>query len=201
MQYSRGHFKRLIAEISIFGSDAKAASAVEFALVSLPFFLLLAGIIQISLIVWAAQNLDDALQRASRVIYTGTFQNDSGAEASQSKLLNNLKSVICGEQNNKIPTVFNCGGLRLDVTLSSSFASGNVPPILDPKTGDWSSNFGSRYSCASPGAIVVVTAAVKFPVAFSILNAGATQFSDGSRLLQSTAVFRTEPYQTSGSGC
>jgi len=43
---------------------------------------------------------------------------------------------------------------------------------------------------------VIATAAVKFPVFFGLLNPGLSNFADGSKLLQSTAVFRTEPYSS-----
>ena len=66
----------------------------------------------------------------------------------------------------------------------------------------WNNAFGTRYACAKPGAIVVVTAAVKIPVFFSLLNLLQVSFADGTHLLQSTAVFRTEPYQSTGTtGC
>ena len=48
----------------------------------------------------------------------------------------------------------------------------------------------------------MVTAAVAIPTFFKLLNPGFTTMADGSYLLQSTAVFRTEPYQTAtATGC
>ena len=44
---------------------------------------------------------------------------------------------------------------------------------------------------------MIATAAVKFPVFFGSLLPAFSNFSDGSKLLQSTVVFRTEPYGTS----
>ena len=46
--------------------DKRGATAVEFGLVAIPFFTMFAAIIQISFQVWAAQNLDYAVQKASR---------------------------------------------------------------------------------------------------------------------------------------
>lgn len=178
------------------------ATAVEFALVALPFLSLLAVILQVVLIVWTARNLDDALQRAGRTIYTGQFQKANTGQTDASTLLAKMKTAMCGTSAASVATIFDCNTLKLDVALSNSFANGAVPTPLDVKTGDWTKGFGTNYACAQPGAIVVVTAAVKFRVVFSFLYAGFPGFSDGARLLQSTAVFRTEPYDTSsGQGC
>jgi Flp pilus assembly protein TadG len=185
-----------------FAHDAGGAAAVEFAFVVMPFVLLLAAIIQIALTGWASQNLDEALERAVRKIYTGAFQGANKAAATQVARLDALKVEICGKQDARIARVFNCENLnvKLDVAVSASFAASARPTIVDPNTGTWVNGFGTRYQCAAPGAIVVVTVAVRQPVAFPFLNYGAAVFSDGARLLQSTAVFRTEPYDSSSGG-
>lgn len=188
---------RRIARARAFRRDAKGAAAVEFALVAIPFVSLIAAILQNCLIVWVDQNLDDSLQRAIRVIYTGTFQTTNSGQTNATTLLSRLKEKMCGTGTAKIVTAFDCNNLKLDVTTSSSFAAAAVPVALNASTKAWATNFGTRYTCAAPGSIVVVTAAVKYPVAFSFLNVGVPTFSDGSRLLQSTAVFRTEPNDTS----
>lgn len=178
------------------------ATAVEFALVALPFLSLLAVILQTTLMVWATRNLDDALQRAGRTIYTGQFQTANTGQTDASTLLANIKTAMCGTSTSRVATVFDCNTLKLNVALSNSFSNGTVPTPLDTKTGDWANGFGKNYACAQPGVIVVFTAAVKYRVAFGFLYAGLPGFSDGARLLQSTAVFRTEPYDTSsGQGC
>lgn len=182
-----------------FAHDAGGVAAVEFALVVMPFVLLLAAIVQITLTGWASQNLDEALERAVRKIYTGAFQGAN--KGSPIANLSALKQELCGAPGARIATVFNCADVdvKLDVAVSASFAASARPTIVDPNTGTWANGFGARYQCAAPGAIVVVTVAVRQPVAFPFLNYGAARFSDGARLLQSTAVFRTEPYE-SGSG-
>ena len=194
--------RRCIDVVSFLAHAKDGATAVEFALIALPFLSLLGVILQTSLMVWASRNLDDALQRAGRTIYTGQFQKANTGQSDATTLLANMKTAICGASASRVPTVFDCSTLKLNVVLSTSFANGTVPTPLDLKTGDWTKGFGTNYACAQPGAIVVFTAAVKYRVAFSFLYAGLPGFGDGARLLQSTAVFRTEPYDTaSGQGC
>ncbi|MCJ2109585.1 pilus assembly protein [Methylobacterium sp. E-041] len=182
-----------------FPAARDGASAVEFALVAMPFIALLAMVLQTALLIWASRDLDDALQRAGRTIYTGEFQTSNAGQSDAGTLLAAMKTAICGTTASRVVTVFDCDTLKLDVALGSSFAGSTIPTPLDTKTRDWSKGFGSNYACAQPGSIVVVTAAVKQRVAFGFLYASLPSFGDGSRLLQSTAVFRTEPYDTSSS--
>jgi pilus assembly protein Flp/PilA len=179
--------------------DQSGATAVEFAIISVPFFALFAGIVQTGLMMWAAQNLDENLQRATRSLYTGSFQS-SAAQSNSATALESLKNQLCGPSTAKIATVFSCTDIKLDVSVATSFEAGSIPNPVDAQTKNWNSSFGTRYTCPEPGQIVVVTAAVKFPMFFPLLNFGTSPFSDGSRLLQSTAVARTEPYSSS-SGC
>ena len=170
------------------------ATAVEFGLVATPFLALLGAIMQTAYMMWAQQNLDFALQGAARSLLTGQFQVAHSGSTDQASLLSALKASMCGSG---MSTAFSCANLKLDVTVASSFATTAPPQAVDPGTKTWSTVFGTHYSCAPPGAIVIATAATKFPMYFSLLNTGLSRFSDGSALLEATTVFRTEPYGTS----
>lgn len=197
------YYSRILnSKLSLFVRKAEGASAVEFALVAAPFILVIGSIFQICLINWASQNLDESLRRAARTLYTGNFQTTNKSQKSSSALLQNLKDSICGAGTATDGRVFSCTDLKVDVSTSASFAASKSPSAFDDKTGTWASNFGSNYTCAKPGEIVVITAAVKYPVAFKFLNLGFSSFGDGSWLIMSTVVMRTEPYDvSSGSPC
>lgn len=188
--------------ISRFRIDAGGATAVEFGMVALPFLMILGAILETAFGIWATQNLDYALQKASRQIFTGSFQVANSGQTDPSILLGRLKSSLCGTGGGTVVVIFDCQNVKLDVVLANSYANGAVPSAFNTQTQGWSTSAGTQYACAQPGAIVVVTAAVKFPVFFKFLNLGSQNFADGSRMLQSTAVFRTEPYQTTATtGC
>lgn len=184
------------------GRDTGGAAAVEFALVALPFLALCGAIIQIVFQMWATQNFDRALQNAVRTIFTGQFQLDTAGQTNPATVLATLKARMCGSPVSPVPTVFNCQNVKIDVATSSSFASATANKPIDTATGTWSTSFGSNYKCASPGTIVIVTAAVPFPTFFNLMGLNTKQFTsgsaEGSSLLTSTAVFRTEPYQIVG---
>lgn len=195
---STARFRDLVALARSFRRNARGAAAVEFALVALPFISLIAAIVQNCLVVWTAQTLDESLQKAVRTLYTGGFQTANGSQTNATNLTK-LKESICGTSAARVVQVFSCSNLKLDVFVSPNFAGAAslVPVALNSQTRTWATNFGTRYSCAPPGSIAVVTAAIKYPVFFSFLNVGTPTFSDGSRLIQSTAVFRAEPNDTS----
>jgi pilus assembly protein Flp/PilA len=180
--------------------DVRGATAVEFGLVCVPFLALLGAILQVAFSIWAAQNFDFVFQKTARSLFTGQFQQTNSQSATAGTLLAALKTSMCGSGGSV--TVFDCSGVKLDVSLGTNFASIKLPAPIDSGTRDWSAGFGTHYTCPGPGTIVVATAAAKFPVFFGLLNLGFSSFADGSQLLMSTAVFRTEPYSVgSGAPC
>lgn len=185
-----------------FRADTRGATAVEFALVVIPFLTLLTAIIEMAFGIWARQDLDYSLQRAVRPLLTGAFQTANSAQTDPAKILANLKATLCGSGADRAVTLFDCQNVKLDVRVRPSFARGSTPSAFNAGTQDWNDNAGKQYDCPTPGAIVVVSASVKFPVFFRFLTPSGQTFADGARLMQSTAVFRTEPYQAaSASSC
>ena len=182
----RGWAKRLWA-------DRRGATAVEFGLVCIPFFALLGAIIQTAFMMWAGQDLDYALQKTVRGLFTGQFQAANSGQTNTATLLAALKATMWGSGAAPTATVFDWSGVKIDVRLGTSFAGYTPTTIIDPSTKEWAAGFSTNSACATPDSIVIATAAVKFPVFFGLLNPGLANFADGSKLLQSTAVFRAEP--------
>ena len=179
--------------------DASGATAIEFGLVALPFLALLAAIIQVALVIWAQQNLDFVFQKTARTLFTGQFQESHDQTAAAAALLSALESSMCGSGATATPAIFSCSNVKIDISLGTNFASSTPTAPIDPSTRDWAANFGTHYACVAPGSILIATAAVKFPLFFGGLNAVFANFADGSKLLESTAVFRTEPYTSASS--
>lgn len=179
-----------------FCRDTHGAMAVEFALIAVPFLGLCAAILQTGYMIWAQQNFERALERATRNLLTGQFQIATASDSDPNVILHKLRLKMCGPDTGR--TLFDCNAVKIDVTSASSFSASSPTQAVDPQTKTWSPNFGSAYTCPRPGAIVVVTAGVKVPTFFGLLGVDLRTFSDGSHLLLSTAVFRTEPYETAG---
>ena len=97
--------------------DRQGATAVEFGLVSVPFLTLLGGIIQLGFMIWAQQNLDFSLQRTVRSLFTGQFQAANKGTGDAATLLAALKTNMCGSGTAPNAIVFDCSGVKIDVTL------------------------------------------------------------------------------------
>lgn len=71
-----------------FLKNRRGATAVEFALLALPFFALIVGALQLGIIFLANQTLDEAVDVASRTIQTGQVQFNGSN-------INTFKQDIC----------------------------------------------------------------------------------------------------------
>ncbi|WP_457104608.1 TadE/TadG family type IV pilus assembly protein [Methylobacterium sp. P5_C11] len=175
------------------------ATAVEFALVALPFFALVGASLENGIVFWEQEILQQAVADASRQIYTGSFQTANAGTTDPATLMSRFRTAIC-TQSNGTPrvTIFNCANVRVSVTQAGSYATATtVSPVATDASGtsNWNANFAS-YSCAGASAIVVVQAAVDIPVFFPLLGAATPSLPNRRRVIQAATVFKVEPYTT-----
>jgi len=179
------------------------ATAVEFALVALPFFALVGACLENGIVFWEQEILQQAVSDASRQIYTGAFQTTNAGTTDTATLMSRFRTAICTQPNGTPRvTIFTCANVRVSVTKVADYDSANpVSPVAANASGasDWNPNFAG-YACAGNSAIVVVQAAVDIPVFFPLLGAGVPNLPNKRRVLQAATVFKVEPY-TAPSGC
>ncbi len=156
-------------------------SAIEFALIATPFFLLVFGIIEVALIFWAGYELENATMATARLVRTGQAQN-AGWSSSQ------LAAQLCSN----VVILANCTtNVRLNVQSFSTFGSITTPYPLN-QNGGLSNSFA--YSPGSAGSIVLVTAYYEWTLTNPLTRGTLANLSDGNYLLQASAAFRNEPY-------
>lgn len=173
--------------------DESGVTAVEFGLLALPFFTILAAILETAVVFLAGQLLDTAVQDASRFIRTGQMQ-------SAGYTLTQFRDNVC----DRLYGLFRCNGLFVDVQTSGSFSSINIaapsyakcdPANVDCR--DW-----GRDPTFQPGqgsAISVVQVYYPWPVMFNFGGLNMANMTGNIRMLGTAAVFRNEPF-TGGSG-
>jgi len=167
-----------------FGRDPSGASALEFALVAVPFLLLLLATLEVGLVYFANFTLENATAHGARLIRTGQAQSQ-GFDAAR------FKSEVCKYLGGPI----SCGGLKLDVRHYSNFggAGSNLTNPIDAN-GNLKTSFA--YDPGVGGEVVVVRAfyewslAAKLPKDIALSNMG-----NGNRLLVATVAFRNEPFK------
>src|ERR1700732_4338832 len=98
-----------------FLADRQGATAVEFALVAVPFLGLIFGILQTFLVFFSQQLLETAVNQSSRLILTGQAQ-------AQSMTQSQFAAVVCSN----LPIFINCNNLMIDVEVAGSWTSANA---------------------------------------------------------------------------
>ncbi|MFH6782082.1 MULTISPECIES: TadE/TadG family type IV pilus assembly protein [Methylobacterium] len=187
------------ARIAGFAAARDGATAVEFAMIGMPFLCLIAAIMETALVFFAGQVLDNAVSNASRQLYTGQFQAARASDppppsgtTSQEVALQKFKDALCSGR----VALFSCSAVKIDVLAMPDSADFTPPSPIDAVSRSWRSSptvFGTQYQNPGSNQIVIVQAAVEFPVFFGFLNPNT--LANGRRVLQSTVAFRTEPFQ------
>lgn len=161
----------------------EGSAAIEFGIVAVPFFALLFALIEVGLVFFANFTLENAVDQASRMIRTGQAQT---AGFSQSKFKNEICTHVYG--------LLDCAnGLKIDVRKFDKFGNVVLPEPLD-ENGKMKEGF--QYDPGKGGDIVVVRAFYEWDLIASIPGAGLGNMANGSRLLEATAAFRNEPYDS-----
>ena len=167
--------------ICSFSRNRRGSAAVEFAMIAVPFFMMLFAIVETGLAFFAQQALETATQDTSRLLLTGQAQT---AGYSQSQ----FKTALCGN----LPSMFDCtNGIYINVTNYANF--GAVAPTTPI---DGSGNFVNNmsYSPGGSGVITLVQVYYMWPLFVTRLGYNYANVNGHYRLLAATTAFRNEPY-------
>ncbi len=176
---ARGGFWRAGARLR---RDENGATAVEFALIAVPFFALLFAILETAMAFFAANVLETAVTNTARLIRTGQAQ-------AQGLTKETFKQKICDQ----LVYMFNCnGGLYVDVETFPTFQAITLTPPLDAN-GNLKDN-GYVFTPGHGGDIVVVRAYYQWPVFVPQLGNNLGDLGNGMHLLAAAAAFRNEPF-------
>lgn len=162
-----------------FWRNERGATAVEFALIALPFFSVIWAIVETGLLYFADSALDNATTNAARLIRTGQAQAQ-GFDAAA------FRAQVCAG----VTPMLDCDGLKLDVRTSADFAGADLGSPLGADGMLDDSQF--IYEDGQGLDIVVVRVFYSWPVNLNLLAANGT--SDGTYLLAAVTAFRNEPF-------
>ncbi|MGE0740566.1 MAG: TadE/TadG family type IV pilus assembly protein [Hyphomonadaceae bacterium] len=172
-----------------FGRARRGSTAIEFAIVVIPFFLLTFGLAEVSMIGFVQTSLDFSVSEAGREIRTGEAQMNGVGQ-------HEIEELLC-EELTKFVILTCSGNLFLDVDRFDSFVDvDNGNPIQNSQftTG------GFGYSPGAPSDIVVVRAYYRWKIMTPMFEPLLSNVNGGERILVSTMMFRNEPYQVVGGG-
>ncbi|MGQ4274732.1 TadE/TadG family type IV pilus assembly protein [Terrihabitans sp. B22-R8] len=153
------------------------ATAVEFAIISLPFFGLLFAIIQVSLILFLTQGMQTAVNVAARELWTRE-------EVAKAPNFDVFRERVCSRIN-----TLNCDQMHLQVKavpLDADVGTDFDPRCFEPGKP---SPAGICYQTGGAGDFVIVRAAYEWPIGIGVAKV------NGKTMLIATAVFRNERFQ------
>ncbi len=173
---------RVKARAARFLRDRKGATAVEFAFVAAPFFILIFAILEIALIFFASAIIEDAVADAARDIRTGNLQTAGQTEE-------DFRATICAQ----IQTVADCSRLRVDVRTFENFAGTDLDAPVDDD-GDLDES-GFTFEPGGSQDIVVVRVFYDWQLLGPGAINGLANMPGNRRLISSATAFRNEPYE------
>ena len=186
--------KLSMRRIRRFLKNKEGTAAIEFAILAIPFFMLLFAVLELAIVFFINSTLNHAVSEAGRQIRTGNFQACGTQDG--------FKDLVCQNMSG----LGNCEKrLRIDVVSGSAFGSITLPvppdpPELDPtdptstddiENGDWVNT--------TANAPVVIRGLYYHKL---VLPTQLTRLESiegrGIRLLAATTAFRNEPFPTPG---
>jgi len=172
---SRGH---------AFVRDQRGVTAIEFGLLALPFFTIIAAIIETAMVFFAGQVLDSAVEDASRMIKTGRAQ-------ASSYTMSNFRTLMCDYTF----SIFDCTKIRIQVKKITNFSS--TTTTASPTTCTTTSCELTLSEDWVPGVgrdVIQVFAYYRWPLLINLPYFNMKNQPDNYRLLGATRVFRNEPF-------
>ncbi len=173
-------------------TNKDGATAIEFAILALPFLALLLSIIEVAIVFFISSTLTHAMNESARDIRTGEFQSTcQGADS--------FKAMVCDNMS----TLGSCSNLRIDVV--SSPTGRFVPDLLEPTPTDPDpldpnepTILPDEYVETAARAVVVVRAQYYHSLAFPGQWSRLANQPGNQRVITAATAFRNEPFPDSG---
>lgn len=179
--------KRCTVWIRQYKKNKDGATALEFAILAVPFLALLFSIVELAIVFFLSSSLTHAMNESARDIRTGEFQGTCGGAEE-------FKTAVCSKL-----AMGSCDNLRIDVVTSPSgrFQPNLLPPpptAPNPTDPNQPNKDPDNYMQTQARSVVVVRAQyyhkLAFPGEFSRLSNQPGNY----RLLSTSTAFRNEPF-------
>jgi Flp pilus assembly protein TadG len=177
--------------------DENGVTAIEFAMVGLPFFMMLFGIMGVGFYFFTIFNLENAVEQASRPLRTGEWEKKYPVTDPTTAAAGRVafSSAVCGQ----LAQFFDCAN-KMRVQVVNVTVAGTAPSagacfgkdalgkdILIPVAN-------TRYEDVKATQTVVVTVCYELDLLQSIPFIKLGNMPNGATMLQASTAFKTEPY-------
>ena len=176
-------------------TNTEGATAVEFAMLGIPFAALLFGIIELSVLFFMQSTVQHAMSEVAREIRTGEFQMTGGGA-------DEFKAAVCAQMQG----VGNCNRLRIDVvsSLTGKFTNLNLPPPIPQCTGTQAQIDAclaappvmppSTYANTGSSDVVIVRVQYVHPLTIPSALTRLANAQGNTHVITSTTAFKNEPF-------
>ena len=160
--------------------DRKGSAAIEFAILALPFMVLIFAIIEIAVMYLVDSGLDSALHRAVRQVRVGTAKNASWT-------VTEFKNAVCSD----LSYSFSCSkSLKVRALVVTDMNS--IDRISGISNGSLSVT--ENFNIGGSGDYVLIQAFLPWDPVIKLYSFSTTRLADGSYVLGSSELFRNEPF-------
>jgi Flp pilus assembly protein TadG len=179
-----GRVERATRLVARFARARGGASAVEFAIIATPFFMLVFGIVELGLLFMAGTTIEAATLDASRAIRTGQLQQSGNntAAAFKTSVCNNMVWISGADCTSNVV---------VDVRTFADFAAISLaPPVTGNALDPTKTTFNSGGACS----IVLVRVFYPYTLMAPLYEPGMPNLGPTQRLITATVAFRNEDY-------
>ncbi|MGV8939760.1 MAG: TadE/TadG family type IV pilus assembly protein [Allorhizobium sp.] len=160
--------------------DRSGAAAVEFALLVVPFLLLVFAILEVAFMVFINSTLDFALAKAARSVRTGTAYSENWNLA-------RFKREVCANMSFS----FDCNKTLLVST--TSLADFSTLSYVSPTPGGVL-NVAEKFTAGAGGDYIMIQAFLPWNSLMRFTSTANYTLADGTYVLGAAALFRNEPF-------
>jgi Flp pilus assembly protein TadG len=168
---------RLLRSLS---KDKKGSAAIEFAILALPFFVVIFAIAEIAVMYFVESGLDAAVHQTVRQVRVGVAKS-GGWDAKK------FKETVCAN----LSLSFGCSTkLKVRAVVVTNMASvSRVSPITNG-----SLSVTEDFNLGDSGNYVLVQAFLPWDPVFKLYPIASARLSDGSYVLGSSELIKNEPF-------
>jgi Flp pilus assembly protein TadG len=172
--------------------EEAGATAVEFAIIAMPFVLLLFGLVSVCLYYFADFSMENATWQATRAVRTGQLQQSTGAYSSavtNADRQKALKKAFCDRA-----FLFTDCNTKAVVIVQSNAGFGTIASPNCASNGVVIAQSAAAFNAGAASSVVLVTICYPWDFGGKLPMFTLGNLQGGALLMQASAAFRTEPY-------
>ena len=186
--------RKFIRRTAAFKNEQSGATAMEFALVVLPFLMMIFAVINSALYFFTVNSIDRGVEDAVRQVRTGEFR--FGGTVGAPLNVGQFRQLICDKAkdggasidcSNLNILIKNNGSAWAGLTVDSCQTAGNITASTGAAADSLATYVGGKET------VVMVTACYNWDLPKYLPLLKLVNFNDGL-LIQSSSAFRSEPY-------